>query len=100
MMKLNRINRIRQQFYLTELSDGRTEIRCVSRMTLEKEKEKGMIVNHHISKLSQSWYDWMMKADFIQVAFPYLTPDEREFIQSGTTPEEWNLLFPSDEIVN
>lgn len=29
----------------------------------------------------------------IQEAFPELTPDEREFIISGITKEEWNELF-------
>lgn len=29
----------------------------------------------------------------IQVAFPHLTADEREFILSGITKEEWKELF-------
>ncbi len=29
----------------------------------------------------------------IQNAFPNLTPDEREFIKTGITPEEWNEAF-------
>jgi hypothetical protein len=29
----------------------------------------------------------------VQEAFPNLTPDEREFIISGITKEEWNELF-------
>lgn len=28
----------------------------------------------------------------IQDAFPSLSPDEREFIKTGITPEEWNKL--------
>lgn len=34
--------------------------------------------------------------ELIQDCFPYLTPDEREFILTGITKEEWNRLF-SDE---
>ena len=30
--------------------------------------------------------------ELIQVACPQLTPDEREFIMTGITPEEWEKL--------
>lgn len=30
---------------------------------------------------------------YIQDAYPNLTADEREFLISGTTPEEWDRLF-------
>ena len=29
----------------------------------------------------------------IQGCFPNLTPDEREFIKTGITPEEWEATF-------
>ena len=29
----------------------------------------------------------------IQNIFPHLTPDEREFLMTGTTPGEWDELF-------
>ena len=29
----------------------------------------------------------------LQDAFPRLNADEREFIKTGITPEEWNTLF-------
>ena len=29
----------------------------------------------------------------IQDCFPNLTPDEREFIKTGITPEEWEEVF-------
>ena len=31
--------------------------------------------------------------ELIQIAAPQLTPDEREFIITGTTKEEWDDLF-------
>jgi hypothetical protein len=34
--------------------------------------------------------------DRIQDAMPYLTPDEREFIMTGITPDEWNATFGED----
>lgn len=30
---------------------------------------------------------------FIQDAMPHLTADEREFIMTGITPEEWDAAF-------
>lgn len=34
---------------------------------------------------------------FIQDAMPHLTPDEREFIMTGVTAEEWNEMFGTEE---
>jgi len=33
----------------------------------------------------------------IQNAFPHLSADDREFILTGITGEEWNELFPEEE---
>jgi len=32
----------------------------------------------------------------IQVAMPHLSPDEREFIKTGITSDEWTKLFPPE----
>ena len=37
----------------------------------------------------QKWRDGML----IQHAMPTLTADEREFLMTGITPEEWDSLF-------
>lgn len=37
----------------------------------------------------QSWLGGML----IQDAFPHLSPDEREFLMTGATPEEWEQEF-------
>ena len=34
----------------------------------------------------------------IQVAMPHLSADEREFIMTGITSDEWAKLFPQDEV--
>ena len=36
--------------------------------------------------------DWLRGVP-IQDAMPNLTPNEREFIMTGITPEEWNEIF-------
>lgn len=30
---------------------------------------------------------------YIQTIFPNLSPEEREFLKSGITPQEWNEMF-------
>jgi len=37
---------------------------------------------------------WMMGTN-IQEAMPHLSPDEREFLMTGITPDEWNEVFYS-----
>ena len=33
----------------------------------------------------------------IQDAMPHLTPDEREFIKTGITPDEWNNMLGGND---
>ena len=37
--------------------------------------------------------DWRNGFETIQSVFPELKPGEREFLISGTTPEEWDALM-------
>ena len=40
---------------------------------------------------------WKSGGMLIQDAMPGLTPDEREFIKTGITPDEWDAMFDIDE---
>lgn len=40
--------------------------------------------------------DWQ-GGQLIQDAMPHITPDEREFILSGITPEEWYIFAEEDD---
>ena len=40
---------------------------------------------------------WMSGGRLIQDAMPHLTDDEREFIMTGITPDEWDEAFGEDE---
>lgn len=42
-------------------------------------------------------YDAYVSGELIQKAMPDLTPDEREFIISGITAEEWAATFLDEE---
>ena len=37
------------------------------------------------------------RGELIQDVFPHLTPDEKEFIQTGITPEDWNEMVGETE---
>jgi hypothetical protein len=37
------------------------------------------------------------KGALLQDAFPHLSPDDREFIKTGITAEEWDSLFGGEE---
>lgn len=36
---------------------------------------------------------WQQGDELIQFALPHLSPDEREFLMTGMTPEVWDRLF-------
>ncbi len=42
-------------------------------------------------------YEYLHGGVLLQHAFPHLTPDQREFILNGVTPEEWDEAFPEVE---
>jgi hypothetical protein len=44
----------------------------------------------------EQFIDWE-KGGLAQDVFPDLTADEREFIVSGITPEEWEGLFKAED---
>lgn len=37
------------------------------------------------------------KGALVQHAFPDCTPEQREFLMTGITPDEWKAEFPDDE---
>jgi hypothetical protein len=42
---------------------------------------------------SEQYLSWKYGNTLIQDAFPNLTPDEREFIKTGITPDSWDKIF-------
>ncbi len=42
-------------------------------------------------------YDWEVEGVLIQYAMPNLTADEREFIKTGITPQEWADMFGDED---
>jgi calcineurin-like phosphoesterase family protein len=58
---------------------------------------KTLEVNQSANKLVDSWWLYNQEGYHIQDAFPYLTEDEREFILTGITADEWDELFGEEE---
>ena len=44
------------------------------------------------------YYRWKSRRYLIQDVFPELTIEEREFMISGNTPEEWKMMFCFGEL--
>ena len=36
---------------------------------------------------------WLRSGEYIQVCLSWLSPDEREFLMTGATPEDWSVAF-------
>jgi hypothetical protein len=43
------------------------------------------------------WMNWKSGRVLIQNAMPNLTPEQREFIMTGYTPEDWEMMFPPEQ---
>lgn len=54
---------------------------------------KSVKVDLPIDEVDTRWYRWQMKGLLIQQAFDVLTSEQREFLISGMTPQEWKELF-------
>lgn len=45
----------------------------------------------------KEYSDWVSTNELVQYAFPNLSSDDREFLLTGSTPEEWDSLFNEDD---
>ena len=63
-----------------------------TKYTIERTSPFTGMVNEMEIKLDPNDYVNWKNGVNIQDAFPYLTADEREFIKTGITPEDWATL--------
>jgi hypothetical protein len=52
----------------------------------------GKEVTREINVTEQQLLNWQ-QGTLIQNAMPHLSPEDREFIKTGISPEEWNQIF-------
>jgi len=57
---------------------------------------KTMVFACEVEQYKQGVNDYR-NGKLIQDAFPFLSADEREFLLTGMTPEEWELEFGDEE---
>lgn len=72
-------------------------------MSFDFSKESQLTGNRstmHIHTDESKFVEWlnMDPRPFIQTHFPELSADEREFIMTGSTPEEWDNAFGEEEV--
>ena len=64
-----------------------------TKYTIERKSPfTGMVNQMEIELDPNDYVNWKNGVN-IQDAFPYLTADEREFIKTGITPEDWAAEF-------
>lgn len=56
----------------------------------------GKWTQQRLPLIEDQWKRWQ-GGEYIQRAMPNLTPDQREFLLTGATAEEWNNAFGDDE---
>jgi hypothetical protein len=44
--------------------------------------------------------DWRSSSKLIQNVFPNLTPEQRQFLMSGVSPEEWEKAFGDENNID
>lgn len=64
----------------------------ITRISMLSRKERTKEIN-----VTQAQLDKWMQGMLIQHAMPNLSDDDREFILSGITPDEWDLLGVGEE---
>jgi hypothetical protein len=62
-------------------------------MEITRKSEASGIVRTRDLGITQEQYDLYLNGVKVQDAFPHLSADDREFIMTGITAEEWNELF-------
>ena len=84
MRQTTRQNRMLRLYSLIETGPNQTRI---------ESGDKSITVNASIVQLESAWFLWIARAVMIQDAFPFLNADEREFLMTGFTTEEWDEMF-------
>ena len=64
-------------------------------MAMERDAERRAvsIIKHFDLNVDIEDYRAYQEGEYIQKAFPYLTPGQRELILTGITPEMWDSMF-------
>ena len=75
---------------LSFFSDGTATIIRYSPLTGKFNKARMVMTE-------EQYNNWKVKRMLIQDALPQLDNEEREFLMTGYTPEDWAKMFPPEE---
>ena len=59
----------------------------------QRSKLTGRVNQMELPVTPEQFREWQTSRTLIQNAFPQLTPDQREFLLTGSTQQEWDDLF-------
>ena len=62
-----------------------------------RQKDRSIEVAVDFEVVNQGWYYWQQQRRLIQHAFPFLDANERGFIQTGLSPEEFDEATREDD---
>ena len=80
------------EFQLEELEDDSGNIR-VTRTSTFTGKRNTMVLPIDV----EMFRVWRSGGGLIQNVFPHLSADQREFLMSGATPDEWAGIFGGED---
>lgn len=66
-------------------------------MLITKKSSLTGIISSREIEITQAQFDDWYSGTFIQDAMPHLSTDDREFIMTGVTPEEWSKFIETDD---
>lgn len=89
-VEFQRENRLGIKYLIREVSHKEIVIQI-------KGTEKAILVKVPMQVLLVGWFKWQFHGEYIQDAFHFLNEDEREFIQTGLLPGEWERIWEDME---
>ena len=78
-------------------SNGKTEF---ARKSIHSGEMNSVILNLDVIDFAVRFQTWIQRKELIQDLFPSLSSDEREFIQTGITRDEWDEIFGDESEVD
>ena len=78
-------------------SNGKTEF---ARKSIHSGEMNSVILNLDFVDFTVRFQSWIQRKELIQDLFPSLSSDEREFIQTGITHDEWDEMFDDESEVD
>ena len=78
-------------------SNGKTEF---ARKSIHSGEMNSVILNLDFIDFAVRFQTWIQREELIQDLFPSLSSDEREFIQTGITRDEWDEMFGDESEVD